>query len=390
MIRQLPARTLSTVSSALLVAVLLAAMLVLVTAPGAEAAPLPSGAETAEDWTVSGTTAEGTSPSGVDVTVQLTGGTPALGFTPAATGDLMSISGGGPRPDFIPENDHALLLQQNGCTDDAVDGCGTITYTFSEPVSDPVLYVSSVGAANPFGSADGFFHSPITVDGHTFALLDEGPDSQTADPPMEIRGAGATIGVDGPQATNAQDGTCENFGCGAYQVITGGPVTELVFDWGYEGSISGEDYVGMLLSFATPPPPAPAMEMVKSGTPSADPLVAGSTIDYSFTVTNTGNVALSDLEITDDKVGPVTCETTDLEPTDEVVCTADDPYTVTAADATAGEVVNVATATALDPDGGSVEAEDTVTFPVATPAAPATPAPAPAARPSTASPTFTG
>lgn len=388
MMQQLPARrALSTVSSALLAAILLAAMLVVVTAPGAEAAPLPAGAETAEDWTVNGTTAEGTSPSGVDVTVELTGGTPALGFNPSATGDLMSISGGGTRPDYIPENDHALLLSVNGCTDDAVDGCGTVTYTFSEPVSDPVLYVSSVGAADPFGSADGFFHSPITVDGHTFALLEEGPDSQTVDPPMEIRGGGATIGIVEPQTTDAQDGTCENFGCGAYQVVTGGPVTELVFDWGYEGPSSGVDYVGMLLSFATPPPPAPAMEMVKSGTPSTNPLVAGSTIEYSFTVTNTGNVALSDLEITDEKAGPVTCETTDLEPTDEVLCTADDPYTVTAADATAGEVVNVATATALDPAGGSVEAEDTVTLPVGMPA---TPPPAPAARPSTASPTFTG
>ncbi|EEB9150764.1 DUF11 domain-containing protein, partial [Salmonella enterica subsp. enterica serovar Paratyphi B] len=69
----------------------------------------------------------------------------------------------------------------------------------------------------------------------------------------------------------------------------------------------------------------------------------GDTIAYTFTVTNTGNVTVTDIAVQDPRAGAVTCDVTALAPGQVATCTAA-PYTVTAADETAGEVVNTATA----------------------------------------------
>ena len=74
----------------------------------------------------------------------------------------------------------------------------------------------------------------------------------------------------------------------------------------------------------------------------------GEIIDYTFTVTNTGNVDLHDVGVTDAKTGPVTCPQDTLAPGATEVCTAD-PYTVTAADVLAGVVHNSATAHGTPP-----------------------------------------
>ena len=90
---------------------------------------------------------------------------------------------------------------------------------------------------------------------------------------------------------------------------------------------------------------------------------AGDTIDYSFLVTNTGNVTLDPVSIDDPTVGPVDCPVTSLAPGAATVCTA--TYTVTLADADAGSVVNTATVTATPPTGPDVSDSDSVTTPVA-------------------------
>ncbi|MFT3860586.1 GEVED domain-containing protein [Micropruina sp.] len=111
----------------------------------------------------------------------------------------------------------------------------------------------------------------------------------------------------------------------------------------------------------TPIPSAAAINLVKSaGAPSGN--TAGSTIDYSFIVTNTGNVTLSDVAVSDPKVGAVSCPVTELAPQASTTCTA--TYTLTQADVDAGEVVNTATATGTPPTGDPVTAIDEVTTPV--------------------------
>ena len=90
---------------------------------------------------------------------------------------------------------------------------------------------------------------------------------------------------------------------------------------------------------------------------------AGSTIAYSFLVTNTGNVTLTSVGVSDPKVGPVTCPVTTLAPAASTTCTT--TYTLTQADVDAGSVVNTATAAGTPPTGAAVTAIDSVTSPIA-------------------------
>lgn len=95
----------------------------------------------------------------------------------------------------------------------------------------------------------------------------------------------------------------------------------------------------------------------------ADP---GETITYTFRVVNNGNVTLSDIGVTDPKVGPVTCPEATLAPRAETTCTAD-PYTVTEDDVISGSVSNTATATGTPPTGPPQTDKDGSEVPTAAP-----------------------
>ncbi len=76
-------------------------------------------------------------------------------------------------------------------------------------------------------------------------------------------------------------------------------------------------------------------------------------------MTNTGNVTLTAVGVSDPQVGPVTCPVTTLAPGASTTCTK--TYTLTQADVDAGSVVNTATASGTPPTGAAVTATDTVT-----------------------------
>ncbi|MRK02694.1 hypothetical protein GEV27_14335 [Aeromicrobium sp. S22] len=106
----------------------------------------------------------------------------------------------------------------------------------------------------------------------------------------------------------------------------------------------------------------------RSGEPLPAVITAGTVIPYQYTVTNAGQETLSTLDITDDRItGVITCDSTTLPPApapgSTTVCRG--TYTVTAADAAAGSVVNIATATAVSPGGDDITSpEATVTVPL--------------------------
>ncbi|WPR72037.1 gliding motility-associated C-terminal domain-containing protein [Flavobacterium sp. NG2] len=110
-------------------------------------------------------------------------------------------------------------------------------------------------------------------------------------------------------------------------------------------------------STVTDLPQTNKIAFVKTGVYNGDVTKAkvGDTITYTFTVTNTGNVTVSNIVINDAKL-----EVTDLGivpstllPLDEGVITKE--YEVTQADIDAGKVINTAIAKGQDPQGNNVE-----------------------------------
>ncbi|WP_247041177.1 DUF11 domain-containing protein, partial [Arthrobacter rhizosphaerae] len=123
----------------------------------------------------------------------------------------------------------------------------------------------------------------------------------------------------------------------------------------------------------TPPPPAttdtdipptPGISLDKSADKTA--LVAGETVTYSFSSTNSGNVTLTNVGITDPLPGlsavayvwPGTAGT--LLPGQTVTATA--TYVVTQADVDAGTIANTATISGTPPTGTPITGNDTVTI----------------------------
>ncbi len=86
---------------------------------------------------------------------------------------------------------------------------------------------------------------------------------------------------------------------------------------------------------------------------------SGDHIDYTITVTNTGNVTLSDYAVSDPSIDDLACDPSSVVPGKSFTCTGSD--TIVQADIDDGEMSNTATATAKTPSGGSVEATTTIT-----------------------------
>jgi uncharacterized repeat protein (TIGR01451 family) len=80
----------------------------------------------------------------------------------------------------------------------------------------------------------------------------------------------------------------------------------------------------------------------------------GETIKYSFTVKNTGSLALTNVKVTDNKCSPVLGGPISLAVGASDVTTFTCTYTLTAADITLGRVDNQATVTGTDPTGKPV------------------------------------
>src|SRR5262249_50964570 len=95
----------------------------------------------------------------------------------------------------------------------------------------------------------------------------------------------------------------------------------------------------------------PSIDIAKSASPTAYSAV-GTTITYTYLVTNTGNVTLTGTTVTDPAPGLSAISCTGgptLAPTQSETCTA--THSVTQGDLDAGSVTNVGTAMATAPDG---------------------------------------
>ncbi|MCA3573782.1 MAG: DUF11 domain-containing protein, partial [Aestuariivirga sp.] len=110
-------------------------------------------------------------------------------------------------------------------------------------------------------------------------------------------------------------------------------------------------------SVVTPLTASPSITLVKTADASkvSDPAAIGEEITYSFTVTNNGNVTLTDITLTDPKVDiPPDLKIAALEPGQSDSGTFTARYFLKQEDLDARKVVNTATVTGNTPAGGSV------------------------------------
>jgi len=115
--------------------------------------------------------------------------------------------------------------------------------------------------------------------------------------------------------------------------------------------------------------PTPGVEVVKNGSldDGGDGLTVGDVIDYTFDVTNTGNVTLTNVSVTDPLITTISCPggnpIPSLAPAASVQCTGS--YTITQADIDAGSRVNTATVTGDCPQSQACATDtDTNTVPL--------------------------
>ncbi len=143
-----------------------------------------------------------------------------------------------------------------------------------------------------------------------------------------------------------------------------------VFDPANEGSTAGEVTLtvggpnGVSVTNEILELPRPSIDLVKSVTSGSGFDSVGDVITYSLVATNTGNVPLTNVSISDPKLGALTCnpvQPVTLAPFATLTCTG--TYTVVQADMNAGQVGNTATATGTPPTGGNVTDTDDATVP---------------------------
>jgi uncharacterized repeat protein (TIGR01451 family) len=124
---------------------------------------------------------------------------------------------------------------------------------------------------------------------------------------------------------------------------------------------------------------SPAISVVKIGTLDMTVVApttradAGDKINFTFVVTNTGNITLSNVTVSDSPAlttGPIPASVASLAPGASTTFTGS--YTLTQADIDAGKVDDIATATGT-PSGGTVSGTDTETVTIPQPPATAVP-----------------
>jgi len=112
------------------------------------------------------------------------------------------------------------------------------------------------------------------------------------------------------------------------------------------------------------PSSAPEIKVVKKASPTTAATI-GQVIDYTIVGSNTGNVTLTNVSISDTKIPTLTCvpaAPATLTVGQTITCTGS--YTLTAVDASSGSVTNIATGTGTPPNGPPVTGTGTATTPI--------------------------
>jgi len=135
------------------------------------------------------------------------------------------------------------------------------------------------------------------------------------------------------------------------------------------GAADSDDTNEVDTEVTTPIGQNPSIELIKEaqlrdGTPPGD---IGDWIDYTLTVTNTGDVTLDNVEVVDNLIvlDCTPAQPSTLAPAEVMICTGS--YEIQVSDLGSSQITNVAIATGDAPDDSEVEDEDSTATPIVAP-----------------------
>ncbi|MEU5977928.1 DUF11 domain-containing protein [Streptomyces sp. NPDC047315] len=166
-------------------------------------------------------------------------------------------------------------------------------------------------------------------------VTDNGPGTPTVSCPSTTLAAGGSMTCTATYTATATD-------------VANGTIDDTAT---VTGTINGNTVTGTSNAVSIP---LRALSVTKTAD-HAEFSAAGETITYNFRVTNTGQVPLTDIAVTDNGPGSpvVTCPGNPVAPGDSVNCVA--TYTTTAADVAAGSITDTGTAVGTAPDGETAQ-----------------------------------
>ncbi len=128
------------------------------------------------------------------------------------------------------------------------------------------------------------------------------------------------------------------------------PLATTTVPLGFSADVPADAIVTCTIYNVVPPAPAVDIEKATNGvdadTAPGPSIPAGNPVDWTYVVTNTGNVTLDAVTVADDRLGPITCPVSTLAPAASTTCSASGV-------AVAGAYVNTSTVTAQPSTGGS-------------------------------------
>lgn len=224
----------------------------------------------------------------------------------------------------------------------------------STPAAAPAPMVKLTKIANAAGGDTGALAVGETIN-YTYLVVNTGNDLLTSVAVTDPKAGAVTCPV--PAAPGLAPGhavTCTASYTVTQADVNAGHVLDTATATGTDiNGNTSPDSTDTVDTGTVAPAPAVAVDKIATVSPAADQDAAdtGDSIAYTYTVTNTGNVDLASVAVSDPAAGPVTCPVPaapGLAPGDSETCTADTPYTVTVADVEAGKITDTATATGTD------------------------------------------
>jgi uncharacterized repeat protein (TIGR01451 family) len=207
---------------------------------------------------------------------------------------------------------------------------------------DPAVSVVKTSDATTFSSRGEQIPYRFTVTNTGNVTLD---DIVVSDPRVGHVNCAGTRLASGSRTSCSATYTVTQEDLDAGQIVNQAAVTGL--------APGGRETVGVSNQHVLTGTPRPELAIVKSTSATFYDGV-GDPFDYSFVITNTGNQTITDVVVSDPRLGGTVCSVPSLGPGDEHACDA--PYRVTAGDLDAGRVANQATASGTSPSQTPVAA----------------------------------